>query len=302
MNRKILFKSLIYLLLAFTPLVSNCSSVSTVTEISPTATAPRLSPSLTSLPATRTSMPTLTSDQRYLQIKEWLITNAGCKLPCWWGIEPGQSTWDEVSEFLSSIGTTAEEYKLDGTVVHEAKNMHFAEDRISNLISFRETQGVVTAITIDSSGYNNSTTFKSIWMTFSPENIILKYGVPSRVWIYSISAGHEGEQGPTMPYSIWLFYDHLGVLFRYDGQVENKAIYKMCPVFGNQGNLSDYINIYLQSSIANTPIEALSDVEAYGRKPLLLEEATGISPNKFYELFTTPNVEPCFETPRDIWN
>jgi hypothetical protein len=300
-NHKKLFKILSYLLLAFTPLASNCSSVSTASEISPSAIAPQLTPSLTSLPATTTSMPTLTSDQRFLQIKEWLITNAGCELPCWWGIEPGRSTWDEVSELLSSIGTTAEVYKLDGTVVHEAKNMHFAEDRISNLISFMETQGIVTAITIDSSGYNDSPMFKSIWMSFSPENIMLKYGEPSRVWIYSISAGHEGEQGPTVPYSIWLFYDHLGALIRYDGQVENEAAYKMCPVFGDQGNLSDYINIYLQSSTAKTPIEALSDVDAYGKKPLLLEDAAAMNLSDFYGLFTEPGVGPCLETSRDVW-
>lgn len=104
-----------------------------------------------------------------------------------------------------------------------------------------------------------------------------------------------------MPYWIWFFYDHLGILVSYNGQVRYENIYKMCPVFNEQGNLSDDIDIYLQSPEANIPLEDLPTVKYNAKDAIPLGEAAGISLDEFYELFTTPGIAPCFETPRSIW-
>ncbi|MCK6584581.1 MAG: hypothetical protein L6Q49_15915 [Anaerolineales bacterium] len=294
------------LIMVFTLLMSACGGFpsATVTEEAtathrPTVTAtliPTLRPT-----ATETSIPTLTSDEQLLQIKEWLATNAGCRLPCWWGIEPGKVTWGEVSEFLRRIGTKSSDYEESGVVIHEAVGFDFNPEHVFTRVGFAETDASITAIIIRAFGLNDSPNFKNVWASFSPEMIIAEYGVPSRVWVKSRSSVYEGSHGPTMPYWIWFFYDHLGILVSYNGQVRYENIYKMCPVFNEQGNLSDDIDIYLQSPEANIPLEDLPTVKYNAKDAIPLGEAAGISLDEFYELFTTPGIAPCFETPRSIW-
>ncbi len=34
---------------------------------------------------------------------ELMTTNGGCELPCWWGITPGETTWETASDFLDDF-------------------------------------------------------------------------------------------------------------------------------------------------------------------------------------------------------
>lgn len=293
-------------ILLFALLISGCgvSSSAIATQEATATSSPTVTSTLTSTAtptATETPIPTLTSDERLSQVKEWLVTNAGCKLPCWWGIEPGKVTWNEVEGLLDSLGAKSGVYEESGIIIHETAGFDFDREHVFNRVSFAETDALITAIIINGSGFNDSPNFKSAWASFSPENIVAKYGVPSRVWAWSRSSVHEGSPGPTMPYSIWFFYDHLGFLVRYSGQVMYENIYKMCPVFNEQGILSDDIDIYLQAPEANTPLEDLPTVKYNAKDAIPLEEVARISPSEFYDLLTEPNVAPCFTTSRDIW-
>jgi hypothetical protein len=50
---------------------------------------------------TMTPVNLLSREQQLTQTYE---TNGGCKLPCYWGITPGETSWDVASMFVSSIG------------------------------------------------------------------------------------------------------------------------------------------------------------------------------------------------------
>jgi hypothetical protein len=45
-------------------------------------------------------LPTLQPDKAKTLVSELLKTNAGCQLPCWWGITPGKTSWQEANQFL----------------------------------------------------------------------------------------------------------------------------------------------------------------------------------------------------------
>jgi hypothetical protein len=53
-----------------------------------------------------TSYPRLSREEAKPRIIEMLQTNAGCRLPCWWGITPGKTHWEEVHALLSPLLTT----------------------------------------------------------------------------------------------------------------------------------------------------------------------------------------------------
>jgi len=55
------------------------------------------SPSQTFVPPT----PSFTAENRTPPSFLDLMYTEGCTLPCWWGIIPGQSVWDDVYPFLS---------------------------------------------------------------------------------------------------------------------------------------------------------------------------------------------------------
>jgi hypothetical protein len=294
------------LILLLLPLLLSCkgsppviSTEETAENIKPTTT---FTPTLTLQPkATKTSMPTLTAFEREVQIKELISTNAECELPCWWGFKPGLTSWETVSAFLDSLGAKSSIYEENGLVLHYAGGFDLNREKVFNNVAFQESNDIISSVVIDASGFNDSLNFKNVWVAYSPENILLKYGVPSRVWISSRSSVHEGAPGSSMPYSIWLFYDHLGILIRYSGQVDFESNYKMCPVFSEQGNLSDDIDIYLQSADSAVPLENLPTVESNAKDALPLEEAAGISINEFYGLLTKLSSNPCIETPKSIW-
>jgi hypothetical protein len=306
MKLKIVIQLIIILLLLFVFFTSGCgvSPLNTFTVESTEINSP--TPIITPTPTVNSTaeempMPTLTSDERMLLVQEWLINNAGCNLPCWWGVEPGRTTWNEVSEILNRVGAKSSIYEEDGTLMHYTGGFDFDQEHVFNSVAFQEKDAIITAIVIDASGFNDSANFKKTWGSFSPEKIIADYGVPTRIWVKSGSSVNDGSLGPTMPYWVWLFYDHLGILVSYSGQAKYESLYEMCPVFGEQGNLSDDIDIFLQSPEANTSLENLPTVKYNARDAIPIEEAAHISPSEFYDLLTKPDTTPCFETPRSIW-
>src|SRR5688572_13990138 len=57
--------------------------------------------------------PTMTTDEAKRLVRDLLENNAGCKLPCWWGITPGKTTWSEARQILEKasrhIGVAGQE-------------------------------------------------------------------------------------------------------------------------------------------------------------------------------------------------
>ncbi|MEW6094279.1 MAG: hypothetical protein AB1531_09970 [Chloroflexota bacterium] len=84
-------------------------------DIPPTATItstytpsmmPSLTPSVTSTPTlaiTWTPLPTLSDFKAEAQLLEWLQGTQDCRLPCWAGITPGVTTWEEAKQILGRV-------------------------------------------------------------------------------------------------------------------------------------------------------------------------------------------------------
>jgi hypothetical protein len=68
---------------------------------------------------TPTSYPRLEESEAQARVAELLETNGGCLFPCWWGIVPGTTTWEEVHAQLSPLmDHTVYHYRIyDGTVI-----------------------------------------------------------------------------------------------------------------------------------------------------------------------------------------
>lgn len=273
---------------------------STVTPIPSSLPIIITTPTLLPITQTPTVAPTLSLDEREALILELLKTPSGCELPCWWGIVPGQTSWAETQKFMEHLNAKTSIYSTSGNNVVHSGGVDFAKHSIYNRVTFTEQGGMVEGITINSFS-NNPSVWKTDWASYSPEQIISKYGQPDRAWLGTASSFVESG-GSSMPYTLWLFYDNLGFAVQYDGVVKYEPVYRICPAFGENGQLLDEIDLFLSKPSNHTPLEQFANVRPEKMKYIRsIDEATGLNVEEFYKLFTQGDKPACFETPRDIW-
>jgi hypothetical protein len=257
----------------------------------------------TSFPATSTLIPTLTAREREAYVLELLKTNAGCVLPCWWGIVPGATTWATARQFIAQMGARSNDVSLPtGRVGHGTGGFDLEDKGAVLRVEFVERAGLVESTRIHSEGYLDPLAFQSVWEHYFPRQIMLRYGQPSRVWVETASRLGD-SQGEVAAYSLWLFYDKLGFLIRTSGRFMYDAIYRICPEVQTESEGMNGIDIYLQSADNRTPLEEASGMPAGEEMEYIrpIEQAAGLTVDDFYKLIVDSNEPTCFETPRDIW-
>jgi hypothetical protein len=280
----------------------------TVFHPTPSATSTKaptytsLPPSITPLPetATFTPFPRL-SDQEISQNVEQLIrTNGGCDFPCLWGITPGETPWDEtvnwLRQFRSEPGNNSE-------IISRSR-----PDLINIDFIFIRSNLVVDSILIKARSYGAIRILPGkiakLWDYYSLKEIIAHFGTPSRVVIATNTLLY-GDRGK-ITYTMWVIYQPLGILVRYEGSLPYAATYHFCPAFGTMDEITDF-SIVLQSPQEKTPIEEKEERwndelarNYFVRKDF--QDATSKTLDEFAQLFSQTGVPACFDTPRKIWD
>ncbi len=243
---------------------------------------------VTNLPqVTLTPLVTLTNDEALKFVLELLKTNAGCRLPCWWGIIPGVSSWQKAENFLASfavIGTM----KIDESSQKASVKILSPEMEGRTEYNYVIRDGIVQDIEI----YN--------W-NFAPAynlaNLLKNYGPPDEVWL---SAFYQ-ERYLNYFVSIVVFYPQQGILIEYtDGQTDligetiqkypQKAEYPFLYLWSPQ-NKRNFSEVYKDSSFLNS-------FPPY----IPLEQASGMSIKTFYDLFVQDNPNAHINIPIGIWS
>jgi hypothetical protein len=149
------------------------------------------------------------------QLTEWFDDNGGCELPCWWGIEPGVTTWMEIEEtfkpYAAEVFQTGREKRLVFNVSDEI-NPYGSFD----LTLVFDKQWVVQEIIPGS------------W-TLEPEQyslpyVLAQFGEPDQIWV--IAAVQYIQS-----FSLTLFYESEGLYFLYTGEgiPESEETMLLCP-------------------------------------------------------------------------
>jgi hypothetical protein len=258
--------------------------------------------------AVETAQPTLTWIEQESYIKELLKTNAGCDLPCWWGIKPGETSWGEAELFLHYLGVTTKEIKLEsGAPYYGALHPRLSEFSLGFIMD-EEQAGIVNIVFIGGNhgSTQNQRDFETFWESYSPKKVIGKYKIPSRVLLRVPGAGGPGNSG-IKGYILWIFYDELGFMIRYDGKVADLPVYHICPELKAGVDDIDRISMTLQHPDHPLPLEWDDSILTIGLSPglppiLPIQDATGISLENFYKLFAQDDKPACFDTPQEIWS
>jgi len=259
------------------------------------------SPTLTST-ITPTSRPTLTADEQKNYVTELVNTNTGCQLPCWWAIVPGKTTWKETESFMRYLGVSIGQRETESGVIWRPL---FVKGLLREFdISFvASKEGVINTIFIagNPGATQKQEDFESFWETYSPKEVIRIYGVPSRVLLSApgqTGIGNTGNNG----YILWIFYDHLGFMIRYDGAVADLPVYHFCPELKEGANNVISIDFTLQHPDHALPLELSDGILAHDLwRVKSIQDATGMSLEEFHQLFSQDEKPACFDTPHDIW-
>jgi hypothetical protein len=270
----------------------------TASLIAPTVT-PSLIPTSTIEPTTTfTQFPTLSPDQLDTVIIKLLKPNLQCQLNCWWGIVPGQTTWQKTQQWLSSEGIDT--HYFESSIRYYYKS-YVNPDRIINHFNFFTQGGVVNAIQITSQSAGDNDAFKKFWADYSPEAIIWTYGRPSHIWVDSSAYGGADGNPTVRPFTIWFVYDDLGFFTSYSGSVSYGPTYHFCPVFDRYGSDLWNLNMFLVSPKDEKTLSEATQISPGPLYHLDLEVAANVTIDEFYALYQQKNKPICIDTPRDAW-
>jgi hypothetical protein len=255
-------------------------------SIAPTATS---SPTATSIiiSPTWTPLPLVPTEDLQTFVSELLEDNTGCKLPCLWGIIPGETPWEEASQFLNTFAHTGYAENQAGFAAVRSP-IGRGDESFTIQYSFLVTDGVITSIEF----YNWPEL--SSWHYLS--KILNDYGPPDEVGLYTEGKQYTGSRIS----SLILFYADPGfmieyVSFRKVEAVGDKVLF--CP----EGN---YSFIYMWSKGLDYSFDEA--ITAYpvvyeSASPRPIGEVSNMDIQSFYHAFRDPNTNACIETDLAAW-
>ena len=242
----------------------------------PTHQVPTLSPA-----------PTLSPDEARDLVRDLLATNAGCRLPCWWGLTPGETTWGIAERFLSSFAAMNLRGDFPRHFVVDIFVPALGDEGIYPWQDYRFRDAILESIKTDDPGPSP---------TFAFVEFARSYGPPEEVWLRTYS---EGVREDPPSFELALFYPDQGIAsaFSLEGAALGDTV-RGCPQQAHRPFLG------LWSPELNVTFNEAADMFGWDREEwafLPLAEATGMDVEAFYEAFSEPNNTSCLETRADLW-
>lgn len=264
----------------------------------PSSTAPAEATVLSTAAPTRTPVspamerlpiPTLTvTPEPVLNPAELLLSNGDCRLPCWWGIVPGQTDWASAETLLAPSSVRIAPYE-------RAEYTYYTAYLINPEQPSEHTINVDLAVWDDTVQLVRA--LEKTGSRLTPSVVLKTYGIPDEVWLRTFSKRREG----VLDFEVVLVYLEQGFLILYGTP---RAILNGEDVVGCIHNLYETLVL-----VAWNPKLRLNFAEAMKigmsghvtTEYLGLEAATGKNLQSFYNDFSTGGSEVCLRTPRQLW-
>lgn len=239
-----------------------------------------------------TPFPSLPAPTAYDLLQRYIIQPKDCKLPCWWGITPGKTTWEEAQRILMQLtSVVGVSYDDKDTSTFSAGYFFPFPEKILNY-NFPQTyevrNGIVEVIYVHVEGLSY----------YRVAALLSSYGVPSDVKLRTFRNYYMGS----IPFYLRIYYKEQGILAGYKilnaflvGD-QNRACFQQEPAFSlvlvpKEKNLSlEEAGRYTDLRIDETSFKYLS-----------LTEATKLDNKGFYQRFKDLDGMNCLDTPKDLW-
>ena len=297
----------------FTPTISN----DYITEKSPTIpmTQGFITPTIMTLQTTSPTptfsfqliytpsfIPTLKSEDAKILFRRMLAQNDGCKLPCWWGITPGETRWVDAREMLNSFVERIEEetylkQRADGSpYMIEIAYVYFERgvpeppysENAPGYFGIRSINGIVESILA----------YQDTASRYTLQKLLTENGPPLNVYINTTSASPTGK----VPFNLLVDFSEKGFMAFYhdDAPIIGDTIY-FCP--------KDYVPIKILVWSPSPEINqrekeefiAGLDYWIYDSGLLPIQDVSNLTIEQFYVNFRNDN-PACIVTSPPIWD
>jgi hypothetical protein len=264
----------------------------------PTVT-PTSTPAKPTLPPTRL-IPTPSLEQ--VERAFTLLEDANCQLPCYWGIVPGETTFEQAKVTFETLGAVllgSRTYSFnDGELLQYTYTWNFYEatQQSSQLIDLYVFDDVIFRMEIHLRGQSFNQTFHKYWGKYSITNLLEEYSVPDAVYVDPESDGGNDT---------WAIYQKQGIYIGSLGIGIERDDNLVCP--GVRENITNTIFILLfapeysdmlTASIQFDEIRAFGFenglMQIYTDSMVLIDTELGIGPQEFYERMMA-DPDACFE-------
>lgn len=285
-------------------------SVITVTQASPIANASATEmPSITKQPTPSPSLmpfPTLPPEEALETFIDLIDKSGDCNLPCWLGVTPGQTEFEDVENIFSEFtAIAATEFSPQWAFI----KVHFPNFRTAKHSTSTEVNpaedGKVWRILVNATAYQNingpldytNPEFQKLWRRYFVPGIFTIHGPPEKIFLDTtlISA----DAATSYPFVLWVVYPQQGFLIRYQGNnVKAGSNIRICPMQSrieikiwdvNRSGYEEFTKgdraLGISTSLGPQPIESVTDYDV----------------ESFYETFKSGQVDTCFETSASIW-
>lgn len=267
-------------------------------QLSPTNTfqasqTPQPTTTFTNTP-TYTEFPTLPPEERVNELNHLLETNGNCILPCWWGIRPGKTKWEEVGHYLKELASIYQISKSPDNPENQfLVEMGFEysmteKDLYRRFQNYEILDDEIISILISIPDHDSH----------SLSNFLIDLGPPSEIFI---DTNPEYYIDGTHMYVVDLFYLEKGIMAT-TGPLETS--------FTEDGMIrSCYFDIPITQYYIWDPALELTHDEVYeffyfdrnNYPKKRMEAVTDWDVIQFHEVFKVPDQDICIETPRDLW-
>lgn len=279
----------------FTP-TSSANSVQRITSPPmPISTALPTATLVPTQPPTTFPLPTLSADEAQAVMLDLFWNNGGCRLPCWWGITPGRTSWETAQRFLA---TFAFAIKQGGSLEYPLYSVYFivpkevdpnAEEPhpIALTHNYHVIKEIVEVIEVD----------PGLVSSYKLSEFLKAYGSPAEVWLRTYSQAREGD----LEFDVVLFYPQQGLLARYATQAQAVgSVIRACPQKEPMAIMALWSpRRVLAFSDATSQTINIRDEADWRYRPL--QEVTQLDIEAFHTAFQNPANPTCLETPAELW-
>jgi hypothetical protein len=238
------------------------------------------------------------------EIQKLYFDNGGCKLPCFWGIDPGSSTLPEVHTRFSMLGEVLEE---DYRWKNEHKLIPIKVSVPPEIDSFNEKEWTFYLVISNDIVESIIASSRHIEQTSVPtmSNILTSFGRPQEIWLAIMP--HIPKYDADTAYEIALFYPSKGILVMGSGiahilaETEKSVTVSICPhTIAESIDMDRHYPFSLhlwspENKMSFTDLSYDDRVFEHGFFTILGSLESSINSEEFYETYKDPSVTECFE-------
>jgi hypothetical protein len=232
---------------------------------------------------------------------EAIRTNLGCDLPCWWGLQPGEATWAEVSNLFAAVGSKPFSFPSSQVLTRHDFYINPAES-VAPPIAFAtwDRDGVIWGFEVSVAQLHSPSgmsfpAIASAYQRYSLQELLPSWGTPTTVLIDA--QPFPAEADAPMIYSIWIDWAEAGIVAYYEGEGPDRVgdMLSLCPDYSRLSHSRLYLWSPQERPSLAEITSATGDIPAQiatGRlRPV--QDATGLQISDFARLFAAAPDGTC---------